>query len=121
MRITNKPTSDQLGRFLKQTVPPKPAWQPEGPINTWGAQWSTDSLKLSRDHAYRSVRIVRQRIIPVLRDGVPLIRNGQPVTQTVYDIARPGDYQVVNRNHVREQLAKGGFRLAKLLDAIFVQ
>ena len=120
MTVTNKPTSDQLGRFLRQTTPPKPAWQPLGPINTWAAQWATDSLKLSRDHAYRSVRIVRERTIPVLRDGVPLIRDGQPVTQTVYDIRRPSNYQVVNRNNVREQLAKGGFRLAKLLDAIFV-
>ncbi|MFN2510338.1 MAG: S1/P1 nuclease [Pyrinomonadaceae bacterium] len=119
MRVTNKPTSDQLGNFLKQTQPPKPAWNPQGAIHTWAAQWATDSLKLSRDHAYRSVRIVRERTIPVLRDGVPLTRNGQPVTQIVYDITRPGDYQLVNRGNVREQLAKGGFRLAKLLDAIF--
>lgn len=121
MIVTNKPTSDRLGRFLRQTVPPKPSWQPQGPMNNWAAQWATDSLKLSRDHAYRSVRIVRQRTIPVLRDGAPLVRDGQPVTQTVYDITRPGDYKIVNRNNVREQLAKGGFRLAKLLDAIFVQ
>ncbi len=53
---------------------------------------------LFRDHAYRSVRIVRERTIPVLRNGVPLIRNGRPVTQIVYDITRPGDYQLVNRN-----------------------
>jgi hypothetical protein len=38
-----------------------------------------------------------------------------------YDITRPSNYQLVNRNNVREQLAKGGFRLAKLLDAIFAQ
>ena len=120
MRVTNKPTSDQLGRFLKQTQPPKADWQPQGPINAWAAQWATDSLNLSRNHAYRSVQIVRERTIPVLRDGVPLIRNGQPVTQTVYDLKRPPNYQAVNRNNVREQLAKGGFRLAKLLDAIFV-
>lgn len=119
MGVTNKPTSDQLGSFLKQTVQPKPAWRPQGPINTWAAQWATDSLKLSRDHGYRSVRIVRQRTIPVLRDGVPLIRDGQPVTQIVFDITRPSNYKVVNRNNVREQLAKGGFRLAKQLDAIF--
>ena len=105
---------------MKQTLPPKPAWQTAGAINTWAAQWATDSLKLSRDQAYRSVSIVRERTIPVLRDGVPLIRDGQPVTQIVFDITRPSNYKVVNRNNVREQLAKGGFRLAKLLDAIFV-
>lgn len=119
MGATNKPTSDQLGSFLKQTLPPKPDWQPQGAINTWAAQWATDSLKLSRTQAYRSVSIVRERTIPVLRNGVPLIRDGRPVTQTVYDITRPSNYQAVNHNNVREQLAKGGFRLAKLLDAIF--
>jgi hypothetical protein len=121
MGVTNKPTSDQLGRFLKQTQSPRPGWQAQGPIDTWAAQWATDSLKLSRDQAYRSVRIVRERTIPVLRDGRPLIRDGQPVMQTVYDITRPSNYKVVNRNNVREQLAKGGFRLAKLLDEIFSQ
>jgi hypothetical protein len=121
MRATNQHTSDRLGRFLKQTQRPKPAWKSQGAIDSWAAQWATDSLKLSRDHAYRSVRIVRERTIPVLRDGVPLIRNGQPVTQIVYDISRPADYQLVNRNNVREQLAKGGFRLAKLLDEIFAE
>ena len=78
-----------------QTVPPKPDWQPQGPLDTWAAQWATDSLKLSRTQAYRSVRIVRERTIPVLRNGAPLIRDGQPVTQTVYDITRPSDYQAV--------------------------
>jgi S1/P1 Nuclease len=119
MVVTNKPTSDQLARFLKQTLPPKPDWQPQGPVKTWAAQWATDSLVLSRNQAYRSVRIVRERTVPVLRDGEPLIRDGQPVMQTIYDITRPANYQAVNRNNVRDQLAKGGFRLAKLLDAIF--
>lgn len=121
MAVTHRPTSDQLARLLKQTVPPKPAWQAQGAINTWASQWATDSLRLSREHAYRSVRIVRERTIPVLRDGEPLILDGQPVMQTVYDITRPSNYQAVNRNNVREQPAKGGFRLAMLLDAIFAQ
>jgi hypothetical protein len=48
-----------------------------------------------------------------------VIRNGQPQTTIVYDITRPADYKAVNRANVKVQLAKGGFRLAKLLDAIF--
>jgi len=119
MQVTHRPTSDQLGRFLKQTVAPLPGWQTTGPIDTWAAQWASDSLRLSRSQAYRQVRILRQRTIPVLRDGKPLIQNGQPVTQIVYDIRRPGNYHQVNRENVRQQLAKAGFRLAKLLDAIY--
>jgi hypothetical protein len=120
MGVTNNPTSDRLGRFLNQTVTSKPGWQPQGSIDTWAAQWATDSLNLSRSQTYRSVQVVRERTIPVLKDGVPVIRDGRPLTQTVYDVRQPSNYKVVNRNNVREQLAKGGFRLAKLLDAIFV-
>lgn len=121
MVVTNKPTSDRLGLFLRQTVAPQQNWLPQGSIDTWAAAWATDSLRLSRDHTYRSVRIVRQRTIPVLRDGQPLIRDGKPVTQIVYDITRPTNYKAVNRENVRRQLAKAGFRLAKLLDAIYAE
>jgi hypothetical protein len=121
MGVTNQQTSDQLGRFLRQTVTPAADWQPHGPIDTWAAAWATDSLRLSRNHAYRTVRVLRQRTIPVLRDGEPLIRDGKPVMQTVYDITRPSNYKVVNRLNARRQLAKAGFRLAKLLNAIYAQ
>jgi S1/P1 Nuclease len=119
MTVTNKPTSDALGSFLRQTVPAAATWNPHGPINSWAAQWATDSLNQSRANAYRSIRIVRQRTVPVLRDGEPLIRNGQPVMETIYDITRPAKYETLNRAVVRRQLAKAGFRLAKLLDAIY--
>ena len=119
MTSTNQPDSERLGRFLKQNVTPQANWSTQGPIDSWAAKWATDSLLLSRAQTYRSVRIVRQRQMPVLRNGQPLIRDGQPVTTIVYDVTRPNNYQSVNRANVRVQLAKGGFRLAKLLDAIF--
>jgi hypothetical protein len=119
MTVTNKPTSEDLGIFLRQSVQPKPSWNVSGSLNTWAAKWASDSLTQSRSNAYRSVRIVRKRIIPVLRDGEPVISNGQVVTETVYDITRPNDYESANREVVRVQLAKAGFRLALLLDAIF--
>ena len=113
-------TSDTLGTFLEQTVRPKVSWNPRGPVNTWAAQWATDSLYLSRDHTYKSVRITGKRTIPVLsRDDKPVLRDGQPVMQTVFDITRPSNYEALNRELVRQQLAKGGYRLAKLLDAIY--
>ena len=112
-------TSDTLGTFLQQNVKPKASWNPHGPVNTWAAQWATDSLRQSRDHTYKSVRIVGQRQIPVLSHGQPVVKNDQSVMQTVFDITRASDYETVNRELVRQQLAKGGFRLAKLLDAIY--
>ena len=117
--IGQEMTSDTLGTFLRQSVRPKAGWDAQGPINTWAAQWATDSLHVSRDHTYRSVRIVGQRTIPVLSRGQPVVRDGQPVMQTVFDITRPANYEKLNRELVRQQLAKAGYRLAKLLDAIY--
>lgn len=55
------------------------------------------------------------------RKGEPVMRDGKPVTDIVYDITRPGNYEALNRELVRQQLAKAGFRLARLLDAIYSQ
>lgn len=112
-------TSETLGAFLNDNVKPKASWKAHGPLNTWAAQWATDSIRLSRDHTYQSVEIVGQRTIPVLSHGQPLVRDGHPVMQTVFDITRAANYESANRQVVRQQLAKGGFRLAMLLDAIF--
>jgi hypothetical protein len=114
-------SSDTLGTFLEQNVKPKGSWNPQGPVGTWAAQWATDSLRQSQDHTYLSVKITGKRTIPVLSRGQPVVRDGQPVMQTVFDISRPANYEAVNRELVRQQLAKGGYRLAKLLDAIYAR
>jgi hypothetical protein len=112
-------TSETLGAFLKDNVKPKASWKAHGPLNTRAAQWATDSMRLSGDHTYQSVKIVGQRTIPVLSHGQPLVRDGHPVMQTVFDITRAANYETVNRELVKQQLAKAGYRLAKLLDAIY--
>ena len=119
MNLTGQETSDTLGTFLRQNVPVKSSWKPHGAIGSWAAQWATDTLHQSRDHTYKTVKIVGKRTIPVLSHGEPVIENGQPKMQTVFDITRAANYEAVNREVVRQQLAKGGFRLATLLDAIF--
>ena len=122
MQATNKTSPETLGPFLKQTVRPRPSWNPNGPVSTWGAQWATDSLQQARIHTYKGLKITGQRTITVTtRDGQPVMRNGQVVTEIVYDITRPANYETLNRQLVRQQLAKAGYRLAKLLDAIYGQ
>ncbi|MGH9875100.1 MAG: S1/P1 nuclease [Pyrinomonadaceae bacterium] len=122
MQATNEQTPETLGPFLKETVRTRSSWNPRGPVSTWGAQWATDSLQQSRNHTYRGLRITRQRTITVTtRDGQPVMRNGQVVTDVVYDITRPANYETLNREVVRQQLAKAGYRLAKLLDEIYKQ
>jgi S1/P1 Nuclease len=119
MNVTRRSTSDSLAQLLKLSVPPRPDWSVRGPVDSWASQWASDSLQVSRSQTYRDVQILRQRSIPVLRRGEPLVRDGQQVMQTVYDISKPADYMTVNRNVVRQQLTKAGFRLARLLDVIF--
>ncbi len=120
MQATGKQTPDALGSFLQETVRPISSWNPRGPVSTWGARWATDSLRQSRDHAYKGLNITGQRTITVTtRNGQPVMRDGQVVTDIVYDITRPANYETLNRELVRQQLAKAGYRLAKLLDAIY--
>lgn len=122
MQETGKQTPETLGSFLKGSVRPKPNWNPRGNLNSWAAQWATDSLKQSREHAYDGVRIIRQRTISVTtRDGQPVMREGKPVTEIVWDAEHSDDYAPLSREVVRRQLAKGGYRLARLLDAIFAK
>lgn len=120
MTATSQETPEAFGSFLKNSVRPKSSWNPRGKLNTWAAQWATDSLNQSRTHTYKSVKITAQRTITVkTRDGQPVMRDGKPVTDIVWDVTRADNYETLNREVVRQQLAKGGYRLAKLLDAIF--
>jgi len=121
MDATDHKTSETLGAFLKQGVKPIGSWNSRGPVTTWPAQWATDSLHQSRKHTYNSLRMTGLRTIPVLSGGKPVLNDGQPVMQTVYDVSRAGNYETVSREIVRQQLAKAGFRLAKLLDAIYAK
>jgi|ERR1043166_920181 hypothetical protein len=120
MKVTDKKSPETLGPFLNATMHPKSSWNPKGPISTWGAQWATDSVRQSRDHAYKGLVLTAQRTMTITnRNGQPVMRNGQPVTEVVYDTTLPANYETLNREVARQQLAKGGYRLAKLLDAIF--
>ncbi|HWN10288.1 MAG TPA: S1/P1 nuclease [Pyrinomonadaceae bacterium] len=121
MTATDHQTSETLGEFLKQSVRPVNSWNSRGPVSIWPAQWATDSLQQSRKHTYLSVVITGRRTIPVLSGGKPVLNNGQPVMQTVYDVSRAENYETANREIVRQQLAKAGFRLAQVLDAIYAR
>ena len=105
MTKQNKTTTNALAQFLKTSVTPKPDWSATGSVDTWASQWATDSLHISANKAFNSVRIVGDRRTV----------NGKPA----YNIRRAANYNSVNVPVVRDQLAKGGFRLAKLLDEIF--
>ena len=82
-----------------------PAWNPTGTMNTWAAQWADDTLRVSEENAYLTIVIRKEVIID---------------DRTKYLVTKK-ENQYTNHNVrvVKTQLAKGGYRLAKLLQAIF--
>ncbi|PWT95940.1 MAG: hypothetical protein C5B55_00635 [Blastocatellia bacterium] len=109
MDSSNTNTIAAFAQLLKTTITPQPDWDPQGPITTWAAQWATDSLHQSRDHSYNSVVIVRKF----------KLKKGKNKGKFAYEITRDENYDQTNTPVVGTQLAKGGYRLAALLDEIF--
>jgi hypothetical protein len=95
---------------LREKFKQPPGWDNSGDIKTWGAQWATEALKLSEAHAYPTVELLGRR------KGDPF--NPGKKTMWVYDIKVGDSYERDNTPVVRDQLAKAGYRLAKLLEAI---
>jgi S1/P1 Nuclease len=93
-----------FGRDLKDRIPQQQNWNGQGQLSTWAAQWATDSLQTSRENAYSTVSIRREVVI---EDDVK------------YLIRRGNNYKSNNKPVVEQQLAKGGYRLARMLQAIF--
>ncbi len=81
-----------------------PAWDPTGNPNTWAAQWARDTLRVSEQNAYDTIKIKREVVID---------------DKTKYTVDKGANYNDQNTPIVKQQLAKGGYRLAKLLQAIF--
>jgi len=82
-----------------------PAWDPTGNPTTWAAQWATDTLGVSKKNAYDdTIKILKEVVID---------------DKTKYVTEKGPNYKDQNVDIVKEQLAKGGYRLAKLLQAIF--
>lgn len=100
---------------LKNSVAVNEAnWNGQGNFRTWANQWASDSIKLSRNHAY-----------DIPNGGVRIVDsfNSQEVVVEAeavrFGVELADGYKDKNKEIVRVQLVKGGYRLAKLLEAIF--
>jgi hypothetical protein len=102
---------ENYGRFLKDGVKPESNWNSPGTdVYKWAAQWATDSKEHSRQFVYKGVKITGKRE-----------RENRGKTVTEYSISR-GDVSQYDRQAeetARIQLAKAGYRLAQLLEAIY--
>lgn len=102
---SNNQTVFQFALNLNGLISAAPPWGGQGNPYNWAPQWASDTLRVSDNHAYdNSIRITKVVII----DDEPK-----------YRALRGSTYSAENTPVVREQLAKGGYRLAKLLQAIF--
>ncbi len=94
----------QFAQWLQQNNAASPAWDGQGAFNTWAAQWASDTLCASRDSAYPTIQIGQEVVVD---------------DRTKYTATKGDGYKAGNVPVVERQLAKGGYRLSKLLRAIF--
>jgi hypothetical protein len=92
---------------LVETVAITPVWTARGDVDSWPQQWAEESLQFAK----------------VVHQGVRLLTYLGPDdsgrTPHRWRIDQPGDYDNRARGIVRIQLAKGGYRLAAVLKAIW--
>ncbi len=112
MEKAQQDTPPDFASFLFQNVPPASAWDGTGgDPRAWPVQWANDTLRLSRERAYKEVDVTG------MRRADPF---GQGSNDTLaFDITKPRKYRADNVPVVERQLTKGGYRLAKLLEAVY--
>jgi hypothetical protein len=93
-------------RLLRE-VKPLPAWTSPGDPDSWPAQWATEGLALAKE----------------AHNGLSLLSDLGPDEDKRnahrWAIAQPADYDARARPVIRQQLARGGYRLAAVLKAIW--
>jgi hypothetical protein len=92
---------------LVREVPIPPIWKAETREDTWPIQWATDALVYAKD-VHRDVKVVAY-----------LGPDAERRVAHRWRIELPPDYDDRARQLTRNQLAKGGYRLAATLKAIW--
>jgi hypothetical protein len=101
-RAQGDATAEEYALRLVRYVPVESAWKGTGDPAAWPRQWTRDILWWSR-LAYRDVELLRER-------------TGR--TQE-WDVRLPDGYLEMSGLAARYQMAKAGYRLAAVLDAIW--
>jgi hypothetical protein len=97
------------GQFADAAIAGKPAIKANsGDLATWPYQWADDSLVVSKD-AYKDV--VPGKLVPQVS------KKGE--TYYTFTLEVPANYPVPSSQIAKEQLIKGGYKLAEVLKAIY--
>jgi hypothetical protein len=94
---------------LKGEVPPTFEWRDTGDPDRWPERWLNEGLGYAKE-AHRDIKLT-----------LYLGADDTGRTPHRWRIQQPPDYDQRSRERVRVQLAKGGYRLAALLMAIWGQ
>jgi hypothetical protein len=104
---------ETFGRFLKDSIKPESNWSGQGAdVYQWAGQWATDSLKQSKQSAYKNIRITEKR---------EREQNGRKITDYLITRGDAAAYDAQALETARVQIAKAGFRTAQLLEAIYAK
>jgi S1/P1 nuclease len=98
---------DSVAARLVAEIHPTSRWNGLGSVDSWPAQWATESLAIAKE-AHRGIMLVSYL--------------GPDETKRAlhrWSIELPQDYDARARPIVRQQLAAGGYRLAAILKAIW--
>jgi hypothetical protein len=97
------------GQFADAAIAGKPAIKANsGELATWPYQWADDALVVSKE-AYKDV--VPGKLVPQVS------KKGE--TYYTFTLEVPANYPVPSSQIAREQLIKGGYKLAEVLKAIY--
>jgi hypothetical protein len=105
-RISTRTPTEFAIAAIKDKPPVAPT---AGDIATWPVQWANDTLQVSK-RAY-------QGLVPGAMVMAPARNGGEARKNWV--VAAPADYAVPASAIASEQLIKGGYRLAQVLQAVF--
>lgn len=111
---TVKLARDQAGTedftaYLLAKFPVESQWNGEGPIESWPAQWATDTLRLSKQ-CFEGLRLGSRFVVP---------KDDKHDEHFEWAATLLPGYDEKARDIVELELAKGGYRLAMLLKAIW--
>lgn len=97
------------GQFADAAIASKPAIKANsGELATWPYQWADDALLVSKE-AYKDV--VPGKLVPQTS------KKGE--TYYTFTLEVPANYPVPSSQIAKEQLIKGGYKLAEILTAIY--
>lgn len=106
-------SAENFGRFLKESIKPENNWNAQGgDVYQWAAQWASDSLKQSKQSAYKNIKITEKRE----REN-----NGRKFTDYLITRGDAVAYDAQAQETARRQIAKAGYRLAQMLEAVYAK